>query len=143
MTKIISIIFGAMLFVGLATGCEEAANGTEGGNSRHSSRSSSSDSSSDVDSVADIPEDSVEDLFLVVVHDQAPLSRSVPDADILDAAHSTCQALDEGNSMTDIMLIVIGSGIPTDVGGAIVGAGISAFCPEYQDELDALDAQYG
>lgn len=91
----------------------------------------------------DLDRSTREELFVELIHDEFPETEGVPDATLIDAAQATCDALDDGASMTDVALEIATSGAPADLSGYIMGAGISAFCPEYQDELDAFTSRFG
>lgn len=62
-----------------------------------------------------------------------------PDEVLIAAGHATCQALDAGNSMTQVMLIAATSGSLTpEEAGFVVGGAVYTWCPKYQPEIDKL-----
>lgn len=73
-----------------------------------------------------------EALFLQVVHENAPASNSVTDSKLIELAHAYCDALDAGVTVEDIALSAYQSGVPSKLAGAVLGAGVVAYCPEHE-----------
>lgn len=87
-------------------------------------------------SVDDLDQETVEMLFLSVLRDQEPVFAGIPDDLVLETAHATCEALDAGVSFEEIAATGIAEGSFTTAElGAMTGASVAAFCPEYEDEM--------
>jgi len=81
----------------------------------------------------------VDEAYVSTVRTLAPkMSRSATDAELIDLGKTTCLALDELNGDTEALFYVLYDKDPNlDYGevGAIVGASITAYCPEYSSEI--------
>jgi len=81
----------------------------------------------------------VDEAYVSTVRTLAPkMSRSATDADLIDLGKTTCLALDELNGDTEALFYVLYDKDPNlDYGevGAVVGASITAYCPEYSSEI--------
>ena len=81
----------------------------------------------------------VDEAYVQTVRSLAPgMSRGATDAELIDLGKTTCRALDEVNGDTDLLFEVLYSQEPgLDYGevGAVVGASIIAYCPEYSDQI--------
>lgn len=85
---------------------------------------------------ADLPRADRESIFLMVIRDEYPTdSAGVPDDAFLELADTTCGALDDGVPYLTLLGKVADSGLDPQFGGFLIGASVSAFCPEYEDEL--------
>ena len=76
--------------------------------------------------------ETIDTAFLAVLR-----KHGIPASDTaIEAARSTCDALDAGNSITDILTIAV-TNLGTD-GGYFIGASVATYCPEYSADIDAL-----
>lgn len=88
-----------------------------------------------------------EDTFLTDLHDMSNVYiDATSDADLLDIGNATCAALDEGNSIMDILTYLVESGTlettdQAEAGGMIIAAAVVDLCPEYTSELEAFLTQ--
>lgn len=74
-------------------------------------------------------------IFLKVVGDAGvPATQEA-----IDTAHAICDALDAGNSPESVALVVV-NGFDGDIdkAGALLGAGVEAYCPQHSDDLAAM-----
>lgn len=84
----------------------------------------------------------IEDLYLITVRDglraSYPDIDTISDAELIDLGKQTCDLLNGGFSLEEIMIEVLAGDTDAEFAGAIMGAGIAAFCPEHQSQIDAL-----
>lgn len=86
--------------------------------------------------VDDLSQSEREAVFLMVIETEYPVeSADVGDLAFLELADSTCMALDSGVPMTTLVLEIYESGLEPEFGGFLLGASVSAFCPEYEGQL--------
>ena len=78
-------------------------------------------------------------MFLDFVRETYPSQDTVSDSTLIDLAHSMCLFLDNGGSFNEIAGMIVkaqaDSGLSystTKDMAEVVGAGITAFCPQYQ-----------
>jgi hypothetical protein len=77
-----------------------------------------------------------ETAFLLTVRAKIPALEKVPDEQILDLGHSSCTAIDAGNSPTAVAVRAEeGLQIGAENSAYIVGAAVSQFCPEHKSKL--------
>lgn len=92
-----------------------------------------------IEETEDLSVEDLEAIYLLTVRKQLrenyPDIDSISDADLLEVGKAPCGLLDDGLSVEDIYAAMIAEDVDADFGGVIVGAGVAAFCPEYQDEL--------
>lgn len=86
------------------------------------------------------PEDVLEDAFLDTIMEVAPeLYMSADDADLIAGAKEICAYMDSGVGFDELFLELYADGTVTDENahdfGALVGAGVVAFCPQHSGEL--------
>lgn len=74
----------------------------------------------------------VDEVFLEVIG-RAGLPKSKSS---ISAGKSTCEALDAGNTIDDVISIALEHFTPQQA-GTFVGASIAAYCPNYEAALDA------
>lgn len=81
-----------------------------------------------------------DDVFLTVIGDEVPGAGQQH----IDLAHTVCDALEAGNSVRSVVVTMIEAGGPLTAKqkGAILGAGVTAYCPDYTDELDEFFDEY-
>lgn len=60
----------------------------------------------------------------------------VSDADLISLAKQVCQSLDDGITIDQLVLGVAAQGINVSLAGAVMGAGIPAYCPQHQGQAD-------
>jgi len=86
---------------------------------------------------------SPENTFLTDVHNMNdPYIEDTTDSNLLDIGNATCAALDEGNTIEDIITYLANSGtFSTDAqansGGMIIAAAVLDLCPAYTAQLQA------
>ena len=74
--------------------------------------------------------------FLLTTRAKIPALKQVPDEQILDLGHSSCTAIDAGNSPTAVAARAEeGLQIGAENSAYIVGAAVSQFCPEHKSKL--------
>lgn len=77
-----------------------------------------------------------ETAFLLAVRSKIPALAKAPDDQILDVGHSSCDAIDEGNSPTAVAATVEKNAqIGLTNSGYLVGAAVSQLCPQHKSEL--------
>lgn len=87
-------------------------------------------------------EKTTDDMYLDVLDDDG-----VPNVDsnrdnLIEMGKAACTDLDDGQSIEDLADQVVGNlpdGWTYENVGTVIGAGIAAYCPEHQDQIDALD----
>ncbi|AUH68487.1 MULTISPECIES: DUF732 domain-containing protein [Gordonia] len=73
-------------------------------------------------------------IFLQVVAEEGITGQQA-----IDTAHAICDALDAGNTPEAVALVVLdGFDGDTDQAGALLGAGIQAYCPQYSDAMGSI-----
>lgn len=75
--------------------------------------------------------ESIDSIYLSVVREGAPLTRTADDETLISLAKSTCEFFDAGASFEDVALIAMESGVDATTAGTVIGAGTEAYCPEY------------
>lgn len=85
---------------------------------------------------------SVDDQYLAVLHSFGNyVIENNTDADLIAVGKQVCTALDAGNTVTDLSLALIGGSDGTEsdayweFAGAVIGAGVAAYCPEYEYQI--------
>lgn len=79
---------------------------------------------------------SAENAFLITTRAKIPALKKVPDDQILDLGHSSCDAIDAGNSPAAVAAKAEeGLQIGDANSGYIVGAAVAQFCPKHKSEL--------
>jgi hypothetical protein len=74
--------------------------------------------------------------FLLTTRAKIPALEKVPDEQILDLGHSSCTAIDAGNSPAAVAVEAEkGLQIGAENSAYIVGAAVSQFCPEHKSKL--------
>lgn len=82
-----------------------------------------------------------EDLYLQTLHSTGnSYVNNGTDAQLVQLGHTVCQALDEGNSVTDIVTYLVLNSNNDDpefarFEGQVIGAAVGAFCPEYSGQI--------
>lgn len=99
--KFIAVLFGLLLFVGCSSDTPET------------------------EPVA------IDDVFLSVVHKQAPRSVYVPDESLIELAHAMCDYFDKGGTVEELTVLTVESEMDFDTSAAVFGAGTAAYCPEH------------
>lgn len=74
--------------------------------------------------------------FAKVVRDNTDSFDLSPDADIVGAAQSACDFLDEGATADEVFEVIVDSGVDAFDGGFLVGAGVEVYCPEYSSVFE-------
>lgn len=109
-----------------------------------SSNKSGTTSSSDYSAVEPAPVDtlSVDDQYLAVLHGfNNYIIEDNTDADLIALGKQVCTTLDAGNTVQDLQLALIGGSDGTEsdsyweFAGAVIGAGVAAYCPEYSGQI--------
>lgn len=85
--------------------------------------------------VTQFDRETVDMMFLTVVHNATPISQGLEDAVVIDLAESICVALDSGASIEEIFMLAIEESMDTELFGSVAGAGISAYCPQHLDQI--------
>lgn len=67
---------------------------------------------------------------------------SISDAQIIELGKAVCSAFDSGASAEEIAVTILDNDFPAELGGAVMGAGIVTYCPQYKGEMDALVEDY-
>lgn len=85
---------------------------------------------------------STDDQYLAVLHSFGNyVIESNTDADLIAVGKQVCTALDAGNTVQDLQLALIGGSDGTEsdayweFAGAVIGAGVAAYCPEYNYQI--------
>lgn len=84
-----------------------------------------------------------ESSFLIDVHGMNnSYIEATTDSDLLTIGTTTCSALDDGNTIDDIITYLATSGTfdnadQAEAGGMIIAAAVADLCPEYLDQLTA------
>lgn len=92
---------------------------------------------------APAPVASPEETFLADVHGMNdPYIESTTDSDLLDIGNATCTALDDGNTIADIVTYLTTNGTFSSTGqaragGMIIAAAAMDLCPEYAADVAA------
>jgi len=87
---------------------------------------------------------SPEDTFLTDLHDMSnPYIDTTSDEDLLDIGNTVCSALDEGNTVEDLVTYLSTSGTfdtteQAEAGGMIIAAAVVDLCPEYTSQVQAF-----
>jgi hypothetical protein len=85
-----------------------------------------------------------DEVFVATVRENAPnMSRGASDADLIELGETTCQALDTLGGDPEALFYALYEEDPTlDYGevGALVGASISVYCPEYSGQIDDISS---
>src|SRR5690606_20188954 len=83
----------------------------------------------------------VEDRYIAAVHDAYPPAAAAADALVLDVGYQVCETLAAGVDLPTIMLVLASDeSIDPELSGAVIGAAIPAFCPEFTGQLvDAIN----
>lgn len=90
------------------------------------------------------PQVSKEDAFMASLQSSGNVYlENMSRADALKIAHNTCDLLNQGYTLYDIVEVLANSGNFTTADeqqavGYILGAGIQVFCPEYSYQIDNL-----
>lgn len=86
--------------------------------------------------VPEVPEAAEElprSVILTVLEAEQPWFATVPRNITIDLIESTCEALDVGTMLEEIVLVGIESGVPEEATGAMVVAATTGWCPEHAD----------
>lgn len=85
---------------------------------------------------------SIDDQYLFTLHYiDNYIIESTADSDLVALGKQVCSALDAGNSVQDLQwgLVSSADGSETDAywefAGAVIGAGVAAYCPEYNYQI--------
>lgn len=127
------IILGFVVFMSLIGGCLGDSNGSSG----HSSSNTTSYSDSGGDYTSDVGGDNT-DSYLTTVRDYDPVLEGVDDSTLISLAQSACTALDNGYTISDVLDYVRQEAPDADTeadADFMIGAGVTAFCPQHADEL--------
>lgn len=116
--RIITSVF-AILFALILTAC----GGTDSNND------SNNDSNSDGLSVID-------SIYLELLRDEIPDLNHVEDDLIINLGSEICNAFDNGMSFREMVMAGMGSEFTASEQGAMIGASIGAYCPEYEYKLN-------
>lgn len=79
-------------------------------------------------------------LFLQTVRsgEYGPQFSSISDDVLVELVQSTCDALDRGATATQLSEAGINSGFTPQQVGWVLGAGVAAYCPEYNDVIGSF-----
>jgi hypothetical protein len=86
---------------------------------------------------------SSEDKYLADLHDMGNIYiDSTSDADLLEIGNTVCSALDEGNTIEDLITYLSASDTfdntdQAEAGGMIIAAAVVDLCPEYTSQVQA------
>jgi hypothetical protein len=83
-----------------------------------------------------LTEISVRESYLTTIRTEYPVLSDVDDESLVGLAENTCGLLDTGATVYDVFDVANESGMPPEMSGYITGAAISAYCPEYLDQLE-------
>lgn len=112
--RIITSVF-AILFALILTAC----GGTDSNND------SNNDGLSAIDS-----------LYLELLRDEIPDLNLIEDDLIISLGSEICNAFDNGMSFREMVMAGMGSEFTASEQGAMIGASIGAYCPEYEYKLN-------
>jgi len=92
----------------------------------------------------DLPSSVVDEAFAQTVRDEFPAeTMGISDQEIVSLGHDTCDALDTYNGdVSQLMADLIVEDVDPYFGGFVLGASVVAYCPEYQDEVEAFSANF-
>ena len=82
----------------------------------------------------------MEQIYLLAVHTAYTDNIPYTDAQLVAVAQATCADLRNGSTFEDITYVLLNSDIDPTLGGTMIGAGVSAFCPEYMNDLETYIA---
>lgn len=88
------------------------------------------------------PEQSTDDMYLQVLDDDGVPNVDANRHNLIELGKSACDDLDDGQTIEDLANQVVGNlpdGWTYENVGTVIGAGIAAYCPEHQDQIDALE----
>jgi Protein of unknown function (DUF732) len=78
--------------------------------------------------------DSTDDRFVAALVNEG-IGKGIPPEKLIHLGHTICSDLSHGRSVTDAMKGLYTSGIGARDAGALVGASIGAYCPQYSNEV--------
>lgn len=82
-------------------------------------------------------------VILSVLEDNEPWFATVPRATTVDLIVATCDALDDGTTLEEIVLIGMQSDVPETATGAMIVAATTGWCPEHAGLVDEFMATWG
>ena len=77
--------------------------------------------------------------FLAVLRDMYPELNDVPDEEIMQTSNRVCNMLDDGATPEEVLFVAVASAeseADAEAKGAIVGASVSNYCPEYTADFE-------
>ena len=93
----------------------------------------------DTNTTDTIPFEWTDRMYLDFVRETYPSQDTVSDSTIIDLAHSICDFLDNGGSVNEVAGMIVKAQADSDLSDSttkdmaeVIGAGITAFCPQYQ-----------
>jgi hypothetical protein len=91
----------------------------------------------EVDAEPVLSDEQLEQVYLLTLREQNPELTAVSDDMIVRLGHQVCETLDAGASFDQMAAALLGQG-NDELAGAVVGAAVSAFCPEYTADMNAF-----
>ena len=82
--------------------------------------------------------------FLAVLRDMYPELNNVPDEEIMQTSNRVCNMLDDGATPEEVLFVAVASAkseAEAEANGAIVGASVSNYCPEYAPAFEKFLAE--
>ena len=93
----------------------------------------------DTNTADTIPFEWTDRMYLDFVRETYPSQDTVSDSTTIDLAHSICDFLDNGGSVNEVAGMIVKAQADSDLSDSttkdmaeVIGAGITAFCPQYQ-----------
>lgn len=79
------------------------------------------------------------EVFVTVIRQENPdYYAQDSDEQIIALGAKVCSTLDSGVSITEMAVGFVTSDVDAGAAGTLMGASITTYCPEYQDEMDAF-----
>lgn len=75
--------------------------------------------------------------FLAHMHTNAPITKGVDSATMVDAARGICSAFRSGSSVRDVISMSVSSGLDGTTTATIISGAVLYLCPEYTDVVKA------
>ena len=79
--------------------------------------------------------DALDQIYLTAVREVAPEASVIPDDSLLNLAQSICDLLAAGGTKEQIFLASQTAGVDAGLAGAITGAAVITYCPQYRVEI--------
>jgi hypothetical protein len=75
--------------------------------------------------------------FLAHIYANAPITKGVDSATLVDAARGICKTFSAGASVADVISLSVSSGLDSNTTAALISGAVLYLCPEYTDIVKA------